>query len=273
MPHVPDLRSHDRHDLELVAAYAAGDAAGADLETATALVSGCAECAALHHDLRAIAAALPTLPAPARPRDFRLTPGQAASLRPTGWRRFLGALAGPSFRLAAPVGTGLAALGLAGILVGSLGGIPLGMGGAASEGVERELVNLSQASAAPAAQGPSAAPSSGAEVPGRTSDASPVPVAGPDQAYGGQASPDIDTAAGEGASGVAGKPDGVEPGTATDAGDPGAGEDSGTKSSPDEAPMAARERPAGELLAIVGAAALLVGLALVALRWTSRRLI
>ncbi|OGO58028.1 MAG: hypothetical protein A2V85_01935 [Chloroflexi bacterium RBG_16_72_14] len=95
-------------------------------------MSGCAECAALHHDLRAITAALPTLPAPARPRDFRLTPGQAASLRPTGWRRLLGTLAGPSFRLAAPVGTGLAALGLAGILVGSLGGIPLGMGGAAS---------------------------------------------------------------------------------------------------------------------------------------------
>ena len=130
MPHIPDLRSHDAHDLELVAAYAAGDAIGADLETATALVSGCAECAILHHDLRAIAAALPALPAPARPRDFRLTPGQAASLRPTGWRRLLGTLAGPSFRFAAPVGTGLAALGLAGILVGSLGGIPLGAGGA-----------------------------------------------------------------------------------------------------------------------------------------------
>jgi hypothetical protein len=152
MPHVPDLRSHDRHDLELVAAYAAGDAAGADLETATALVSGCAECSALHHDLRAIAAALPTLPAPARPRDFRLTPGQAASLRPTGWRRLLGALAGPSFRLAAPVGTGLAALGLAGILVGSLGGIPLGMGGAASG---EDAFRNGLAAPAPASEAPS----------------------------------------------------------------------------------------------------------------------
>ncbi len=75
MPHIPD---HAAHDQELVAAYAAGDAAGADLETATALVASCAECAALHHDLRLIAAALPALPAPVRPRDFRLTPGQAA---------------------------------------------------------------------------------------------------------------------------------------------------------------------------------------------------
>jgi hypothetical protein len=165
------------------------------------------------------------------------------------------------------MGTGLAALGLAGILVGSLGGIPLGMGGAASSSVDRELANRSHATSAPAAQAPSVAPSVAA-VPDRTSDASPVPVAGPDQAYGGQASPDIDTTAGEGADGV----DGVEPGTATDAGLPGTGDDTGTKSSPDEAPLAARERPAGELLMIVGAAALLVGLALLALRWTGRRL-
>ena len=134
MPHLPDLRDHPDHDLELVAAYAAGDAAGADLETATTLVAGCPECAALHHDLRAIAAALPALPAPVRRRDFRLTPEQAAALRPAGWRGLLGTLAGPRFRFAAPLGTGLAALGLAGILVGSLGSLPLGIGGAATSG-------------------------------------------------------------------------------------------------------------------------------------------
>ena len=56
MPHLPDSQ-HPDHDLELVAAYAAGDPAGPELERATTLVSTCAECAALHHDLRSIAAA------------------------------------------------------------------------------------------------------------------------------------------------------------------------------------------------------------------------
>ena len=83
MPHLPD---HATHDPELIAAYAAGDATGPALDQATELVAGCAECAALHRDLRAIAAALPELPAPVRPRDFTLTPEQVASLRPSGWR-------------------------------------------------------------------------------------------------------------------------------------------------------------------------------------------
>jgi hypothetical protein len=129
MPHLPDTQ-HPDHDLELVAAYAAGDASGPDLELASALVSTCAECSALHHDLRAIAAAMPELPAPARPRDFRLTPEQAASLRPSGIRGMLATLSGPRFAFATPLGTGLAALGIVGALVAS-GGLP-SSGGATS---------------------------------------------------------------------------------------------------------------------------------------------
>jgi len=171
MPHIPD---HATHDQELVAAYAAGDATGADLETATALVAACPECAALHHDLRLIAAALPELRAPVRPRDFRLTPAQAASLRPAGWRRLLGTLAGPSFRFAAPLGTGLAALGLAGILVGSLSGVPLGMGGAAS--TTRDTFGSGAAGAAAAPEQATAAPSAADMVIGQAK-ASPAPAA------------------------------------------------------------------------------------------------
>ena len=52
-----------------------------ELDDATALVAACADCAALHHDLRAIAAALPALPAPPRTRDFRLT-ARAGRLAP-----------------------------------------------------------------------------------------------------------------------------------------------------------------------------------------------
>ena len=66
--------AHAAHDADLVAAYAAGDATGAELEAATTLVAACAGCAALHRDLRTIAAALPAMPSPRRTRDFRLTP-------------------------------------------------------------------------------------------------------------------------------------------------------------------------------------------------------
>jgi len=131
MPHLPASHDvHDTHNRELVAAYAAGDATGRDLDAAASLVATCADCAALHHDLRAIAAATAILPAPARTRDFRLSTDQAASLRPAGWRRLLAPFAGPRFAFAGPLGGGLAALGLAGILIAGGAGIPLG--GAAS---------------------------------------------------------------------------------------------------------------------------------------------
>ena len=133
MPHIPD-NVHDTHDLELVAAHAAGDAQGPALERATALVAACTECAALHHDLRAIAAAMPELPAPVRPRDFRLTPEQAASLRPSGIRGLLAAFSGPRFAFATPLGTGLAALGIVGVLVASGGFASGGTAGARDDG-------------------------------------------------------------------------------------------------------------------------------------------
>jgi len=272
MPHIPDLRSHDAHDLELVAAFAAGDATGPDLETAAALVAGCAECAAVHHDLRAIAAALPALPAPVRPRDFRLTPEQAAAIRPAGWRRLLGALAGPSFRFAAPLGTGLAALGITGILVGSFASVPLGSGAATAMPAERDGQTRIEAS------GPAVAssPGSGGDVERPVMilpSEMPAPAGSPDQAYAGQASAGTDTAAGgerpEG-SGGGGAGDG---GVVTGIAGPDAGNEA-DETPPDAAgdAVTARQRSAGELIGIVGDAALLVGLSLLALRWTSRRL-
>ena len=121
----PIPASHADHDPLAVAAYAAGDATGSELDDALALVAACADCATLHHDLRSIAAAMPALPAPVRTRDFRLTPEQAASLRPAGWRRLLAPLAGPKFAFAGPLGTGLATLGIAGFLVAGSLGLPV----------------------------------------------------------------------------------------------------------------------------------------------------
>ena len=147
MPHLP--ATHATHDPLAIAAYAAGDATGDELAAASTLVATCEACAALHHDLRAIALALPATTAPApRPRDFRLTPDQAASLAPTGWRRLLAPFAGPSFGFAKPLGTGLATLGLTGILVAGASGIPLGGGAAAAPAGDQEAFAPMTASAA-----------------------------------------------------------------------------------------------------------------------------
>ena len=137
MPHLPDHRNHDQL---LIAALAAGDAEGADLEQARDLVAACDDCAELHHDLRAIAVALPAIPAPARPRDFTLTPEQAASLRPAGWRRLLAPLAGPGSRSPPRSAAASPPWASPGILVAGAAGMPLvGSSGARDGSTPRSL--------------------------------------------------------------------------------------------------------------------------------------
>jgi hypothetical protein len=243
MPHIPDLAIHDAHDPALVAAHAAGDATGTELELATALVSGCAECAALHRDLRAIAAAVAVLPAPARPRDFRLTPEQAASLHPAGWRGLVATLAGPRFRFAVPLGTGLATLGLAGILLGSVAGLPLGAGGAA---MSREADDA--ATGTFGLEGPLSAPAeSGAPA------ASPVP-AGPDEGAGVMIAPSPAPVSGEAVE---------SSGTDLQA------EADGRVSNADLDDTSGL--PSGAVLVLAGSLAILAGLLLVGMRWAARR--
>lgn len=149
----PRPDGHAGHDQLLVAAHAAGDAAGADLARAAALVASCPDCASLHRDLRAVATALATAPAPSRPRDFRLSPADAARLAaPSGWRRLLAPLSG-----AGPVAASLAALGVAGVLLsGTLGaGI---LGGAASAPADRAPAAGGEASGVGAAAAPTGTP-------------------------------------------------------------------------------------------------------------------
>ncbi len=122
----------------------------------------------------------PALPAPARTRDFRLTPEQAASLRPAGWRRLLAPFAGPKFAFAGPLGAGLATLGLAGILVAGSFGVPLaatapadGGAAAASDAVAVEMApQMAPGSAAAASTAPVELRAPYAAVP--SPDASPV---------------------------------------------------------------------------------------------------
>ncbi len=266
MPHLPD---HATHDPELIAAYAAGDATGPALTDASELVAGCADCAALHRDLRAIAVALPALPAPVRPRDFRLTPEQAASLAPSGWRGVLAAFASPRFRLAAPLGTGLAAIGLAGLLLGTPGSVlPAGGAGSAAEAATGAagaptVAGDAAAGAGPAAAAPAlpAAPSGGAGYADTGSTTrEPAPVSG------AAASTDLAGAA-PAASPVPGST--VERELALQASSPAAsgGESIGV---PRPAPAAPVAEPGPSPWLAVSALLLVVGVTLVVLRLVAR---
>jgi anti-sigma factor RsiW len=123
--------AHHDHDPLLIAALVDGDSdAPVTDERARRLIAECADCATLHADLIALAAASRALPAPAiRTRDFRLSAADAARLRPSGWRRVIVAFGSPRDGLTRPLAAGLTTLGLAGLLIGT---IPSGLFGAAS---------------------------------------------------------------------------------------------------------------------------------------------
>src|SRR5712671_5023257 len=148
MPHVSE--PHAQHDPLLVASLAAGDLAGADRDHAAALIADCAECAELHADLILIARATAALPPAVAPRDFTITPQQAAALRPVGWRRLVAAISRSRPLMSRQLGLGLATIGLAGLLVSALPSMQLGLG-------------------ASSAAAPAARPAAGAAVDGSAS--------------------------------------------------------------------------------------------------------
>ena len=172
-----------------MAALAADDLAGTDRDQALELTRTCADCALLHDDLRALARATASAPPPVanHQRDFRLTPGDAARLRPAGWRRLVNVLSRPPSGLTRTLGVGLASLGLAGLLIGNVqidlgssAAAPATTSGGATTGVERELDSKGDArplaSAAPAPD--QAAPNGVVAVPAASS-ASDAGVFGP----------------------------------------------------------------------------------------------
>ena len=125
-------RDHAAHDLELVARAAAGDLAASEAIAARDLLATCPTCAALAVDLRAIAAATRALPSAVllssqlrAPRDFRLSPADAARLRPRGIRGLRLRLAELGLDVgtrAQGIGGALVSLGLVGLLVSA--GVP-----------------------------------------------------------------------------------------------------------------------------------------------------
>ena len=104
---------HANHDESLVVRLYGNDVGPDERSLALDLVAGCEECAALFADLGEIASATVALPTPARPRDFTLTPADAARLRPAQPARGRSAWRG----LTRQLGGALATLGLVGIIV------------------------------------------------------------------------------------------------------------------------------------------------------------
>lgn len=116
---------HARHDRLLVARLAADDAYPSEVADARALVEGCSHCAELSADIRLLRAAASELPAPRRPRDFRLTPEQAEDLRGSALDRLLRRIGGPGLSPLRPVAGVALSLGLALAVVGTALPAPL----------------------------------------------------------------------------------------------------------------------------------------------------
>jgi anti-sigma factor RsiW len=228
---------HPGHDVVRIAA--AADRADGPLPTLTqALLAACTECARLHADLLALAAALPSAATPRRTRDFTLTAADAERLRPRGLRRWLGLVGTSRDTITRPLAIGFTTLGLVGLLLTTVPtALPMGGAGAAPAGAEPQ-----EAAASGAAAAPSAAPSSIA----LSMSAEPSPV-DDGEVFNGSDSSD------------------PAPAAAT----PPPGDIAATP----EIEAAAPEDPAGlSTLAIIAGSLLIVGLGAFALRWTARRL-
>lgn len=275
------------HDETLIVRLAAEDLHGREADAARARVAECPTCAELLSDIRAIMVATAALPAPRRSRDFRLTETEAARLRRTGWRRVVGLFNGPSFAFTRPLATGLATLGIVGLLLSALPG-GFGLSGAATDSTAGGAVAGAGGSVgAPAPLAPGASDRGGAPSSG-------VAAAGPTQIPGAAAAPNpasspVATAGPAGAANVASPPVALaaSPGLTTDLA-PAKGLGSGAPSDGLYRGIAASAPPVPPVpqaitlpappgagtspLAIISIGLLAVGLGLAGLRWAAHRL-
>jgi hypothetical protein len=294
---VPTLRhAAPDHDEATIVRLAAADLDAQSADLARARVSACPACAELLADLRALAAATAALPAPRRSSDFRLTEADAARLRPIAWRRLLGLLNGPSLAFTRPLATGLATLGIVGLLVAALPG-GLGLGGAAT--VPTAGGNVAESGAAVGAPA-AAAPLAPGARPGADATPGGFTALGPSQVPGAAgvagapnpASSAPVTAGPAGAATLASPPESMapSPGLTTDlapakglgsAAPSDAALRGATASGPPIAPAPAAVTPTAPSnpgpsplspLAILSIGLLAVGLGLAGLRWAAHRL-
>ena len=225
---------HATHDLALVAARSTRDAdlTPSEAATADALLAACTECAGLHADLLALAAALPSAATPRRTRDFTLSAADAERLRPRGLRRWLGAIGSPRDTLSRPLAIGFTTLGLAGLLVAAAPSL----GSFASGGASGAAPAAAEAAASAESLTMSAAPSAAPE-------ASPVDDG---SVFNGSDSSD---------------PARITPAPAD-----------GPSIGAPPADVSVRDDASGlSVLLVVAGSLLIVGLGLFALRWSARR--
>lgn len=158
----PPGADHQSHERLLLIRLAADDLSSAERPAAEALRAGCAECADLARDVDLISRATTSLPAPGRPRDFRMSPDQARMARGTFLGRILDRLAAPSLGILQPLGAAAVAIGFVLVVVGM--GLP-GMGGGAPVGAVPGLLSSADPSPTMHLTGSDAAPAEGAPAP------------------------------------------------------------------------------------------------------------
>ena len=127
--------------------------------------TGCPGCQALLDDITAIAAALPEMAIPPRPREFALSVEQADRLRRRGLAGLLGRVGTARDAVTRPLAVAFTTLGLAGFLVAAAPvGLPFAGGGAASLAPEAipDAVTRSAASVPVDAPGQADGPRGGA---------------------------------------------------------------------------------------------------------------
>lgn len=239
---------HPSHDLHLIAAAADREADDATRVAAQRQIAACDDCAALFADLRAISFGLGTLPRSLPvTRDFRISPEQAAKLRPAGWRRLLdGFSRTPSLR---PFASALTTLGVAGLLLAvALPNAGIALFGGQAGGAAPLSADLRTSGA------PEAAASQGAQAPGADSGGKftggPVPASSPAAVVGGPLPTDARNSTGGGS--AAG---------GSSAGPAASGED--TQLVPQAAPEPAS--PSLPLLPLASIVLLVIGIALLLL--------
>ena len=150
----------------VIAALDAGDLAGPARDRAVRLAESCTGCASLLADLALIRAATAALPAGPRTRDYRLTDADAARLRPSVWRRLIGWLAAPRSAVR-PLAGGLAALGIAGLLLST------------TPGFFGQVASTSSTTAAPVSAPGTVENAAGAAASDAASGTAPITLTGP----------------------------------------------------------------------------------------------
>ncbi len=271
-PLKPATRSdHATHDPVWMAALAAKDPdlTPTEMTRARAALESCGACADLFADLVAVSAAIPSAAIPARPRDFTLTPADAARLRSRGLRRWFSAIGSARDGVTFPLALGLTTMGIAGLLLATVPGALSGSAGGAASVLSTVGPTVEPASGGgnTAASAPAAVP-----APAAASAAAPAPTSAPAAASSPEASESTRSEFGA----MSAAPSGEVPqepvfnGDGGDTAGDGAGQANATDVSRDGSFL--DDLTGVSALAVVAGVLLLAGLGLFILRWTARRL-